>query len=184
MTESFLDRLADWLAPCGLVFLGYSEAVLAPTPRLRVQRPRSHPRPPRHPKGGTRGCGQPHPQPRRPATLPHRGTRTRTAGFDGVHGPAHRAEMAQAGEVAARDGNHAEAVAAFRKAVFLDPDHPVAWFQLASPSGRSRTGAGPGGRTRPRCRAGAVRPERVTAGLDGWAADELAGVLRARLGRP
>jgi chemotaxis methyl-accepting protein methylase len=36
--ESFLDRLADWLAPGGLVFLGYSEAVLAPTPRLRVQR--------------------------------------------------------------------------------------------------------------------------------------------------
>jgi chemotaxis protein methyltransferase CheR len=35
---SFLDRLADWLAPGGLVFLGYSEAVLAPTPRLRVQR--------------------------------------------------------------------------------------------------------------------------------------------------
>ena len=36
--ESFLDRLADWLAPGGLVFLGYSEAVLAPTRRLRVQR--------------------------------------------------------------------------------------------------------------------------------------------------
>jgi chemotaxis protein methyltransferase CheR len=36
--ESFLDRLTDWLAPDGLVFLGYSEAVLAPTPRLRVQR--------------------------------------------------------------------------------------------------------------------------------------------------
>ena len=38
VTESFLDRLAGWLAPGGLVFLGYSEAVLAPTPRLRVQR--------------------------------------------------------------------------------------------------------------------------------------------------
>jgi len=36
--ESFLDRLADWLTPDGLVFLGYSEAVMAPTPRLRVQR--------------------------------------------------------------------------------------------------------------------------------------------------
>jgi chemotaxis methyl-accepting protein methylase len=37
VTGHFLDRLAGWVAPGGLVFLGYSEAVLAPTPRLRVE---------------------------------------------------------------------------------------------------------------------------------------------------
>jgi len=37
-TESFLDRLSSWLTPGGLVFLGYSEAMLAPTDRLRLDR--------------------------------------------------------------------------------------------------------------------------------------------------
>ena len=83
-------------------------------------------------------------------------------------GPLTAAEMAEAGEAAARDGDHAGAVVAFRKAVFLDPDHPVAWFQL----GIALAALG-------RCDPGALQ-----AGLDGWAADELAGVLRARLGRP
>ena len=41
-------------------------------------------------------------------------------------GPLTATEMAEAGEAAARDGDHAGAVVAFRKAVFLDPDHPVA----------------------------------------------------------
>jgi Flp pilus assembly protein TadD len=93
--------------------------------------------------------------------------------------------MAEAGEVAARDGDHAGAVVAFRKAVFLDPDHPAAWFQLGDALGAVEDR---GGARRAylaalaaldRCDHGAV-----TAGLDGWAADELAGMLRARLGRP
>ena len=95
------------------------------------------------------------------------------------------AEMAEAGEAAARDGDHAGAVVAFRKAVFLDPDHPVAWFQLGVALGavQDRRGA------RRAYAAALAALERcdqaaVQAGLDGWAADELAAVLRARLGRP
>jgi hypothetical protein len=38
VTESFLDRLSTWLTPGGLVFLGYSETMLAPTDRLRLDR--------------------------------------------------------------------------------------------------------------------------------------------------
>ena len=93
--------------------------------------------------------------------------------------------MAAAGEVAARRGDHAGAVAAFRKAVFLDPDQPGAWFQLGVALGavRDRRGAR---RAYAAALAALERCDRraVQAGLDGWAADELAGVLRAKLGRP
>jgi chemotaxis methyl-accepting protein methylase len=121
VSGAFLDRLVDWLAPDGLIFLGYSEAVLAPTDRLRVE---------------------------------------------------------WIGETNALR-------AAFRKAVFLDPDHAVAWFQLGLALGavEDRRGAS-------RAYAAALAAldrcdrEAVQAGLDGWPADELAGVLRAKLGRP
>jgi Flp pilus assembly protein TadD len=100
-------------------------------------------------------------------------------------GPLTAAEMAEAGEAAARDGDHAGAVVAFRKAVFLDPDHPVAWFQLGVALGAVKD---PRGARRAYAAAlaalGRCDPGALQAGLDGWAADELAGVLRARLGRP
>ena len=95
------------------------------------------------------------------------------------------AEMAADGEVAARRGDHAAAVAAFRKAVFLDPDQPGAWFQLGVTLGairdrrRARRAYATALAALERCDRRAVQ-----AGLDGWAADELAGVLRAKLGRP
>jgi chemotaxis methyl-accepting protein methylase len=196
-TESFLDRLADWLAPGGLVFLGYSEAVLAPTPRLRVQRlgathalrvaPTDGFGRPEEP--GVEGAGglwtAPPPQPGDRLRSPTGGPATGPPGPTASTGPVTAAEMAEAGEVAARDGDHAGAVVAFRKAVFLDPDHPAAWFQLGVALGavEDRRGArrayAAALAALERCDQGAV-----TAGLDGWAADELAGVLRARLGRP
>jgi hypothetical protein len=76
-------------------------------------------------------------------------------------------------------------VAAFRKAVFLDPDQPVAWFQLGLALGAvqdqrgARRAFAAALAALERCDQGAVRD-----GLDGWAAGELAGVLRAKLGRP
>jgi chemotaxis methyl-accepting protein methylase len=229
VTESFLDRLAGWLAPGGLVFLGYSEAVLAPTPRLRVQRlgptyalqvapgegfgiPGSGSKGPgwegtglekprlersgglwttgdaqltgrlRSPTGGpgTGGSG---------SRVPTGGPGTEPPGSgtprEAEARPPTAAEMAADGEVAARRGDHAAAVAAFRKAVFLDPDQPGAWFQLGVALGavRDRRGAR---RAYAAALAALERCDRraVQAGLDGWAADELAGVLRAKLGRP
>ena len=202
--DSFLDRLADWLAPDGLVFLGYSEAVLAPTPRLRVQRlgpahalrvvpGTTHGPVPGKLPGGLWTTASPEPGGglRSPTGGPGTGSPGSKAptgpptASAGASRPTTAAEMAQAGELAARLGNHAEAVAAFRKSVFLDPDHPVAWFQLGVALGavQDRRGArrayAAALAALERCDQAAVR-----AGLDGWAADELAGVLRARLGRP
>ena len=190
VTESFLDRLAGWLAPGGLVFLGYSEAVLAPTPRLRVQRLGPTYALQVAPGEGFGGLWTTEP--------PNSGGRLRSPtggpGSDGSGSrapgeaearPTTAAEMAAAGEVAARRGDHAAAVAAFRKAVFLDPDQPGAWFQLGVALGavRDRRGAR---RAYAAALAALERCDRraVQAGLDGWAADELAGVLRAKLGRP
>jgi CheR methyltransferase, SAM binding domain len=135
--DSFLDRLADWLAPGGLVFLGYSEAVLAPTPRFQVQRlgPTHALRAAsREEPGGLWATAPPRPGDR--LGSPTGGTRHGTTGFDGVHGPAHRRGDAEAGEAAARDGDHAGAVVAFRKAVFLDPTTPWPGSSWASPWGR------------------------------------------------
>jgi chemotaxis methyl-accepting protein methylase len=160
---SFLDRLAGWLAPGGLVFLGYSEAVLSPTARLTVERVG-----PAHalrvvPEGAaTGGAGE-------PAT---------------AEGPATAGAELAAGAVAVGRGDLLAAVAAFRRAVFLDPDRPAAWFQLgmaleavAGPRGAGRAYAAALAALE-RCDRAAVEAE-----LDGWAAGELAGVLRAKLAR-
>jgi chemotaxis methyl-accepting protein methylase len=157
VSESFLDRLAGWLPPDGLVFLGYSEAMLAPTGRLRVEQ-----------VGSTFAL----------RVVPERSS-------EAPAGAVTAAEMAVVGEVAAGGGDLAGAVAAFRKAVFLDPDQPVAWFRLGLALGavQDRRGArrafAAALAALERCDQGAVRD-----GLDGWAAGELAGVLRAKLGRP
>jgi tetratricopeptide (TPR) repeat protein len=181
VTQSFLDRLAGWLAPGGLVFLGYSEAVLAPTDRLRIER-----------LGDTHAL----------RVVPNRSGRLRSpTGELGAEPPGSRvpggpatvaddepataADMAEAGAVAAARGDPEAAVVAFRKAVFLDPDQPAAWFQLGLALGavQDRRGArrayAAALAALERCDQGAVR-----AGLDGWPAGELAGVLRAKLGRP
>jgi chemotaxis methyl-accepting protein methylase len=182
VSASFLDRLAGWLPPDGLVFLGYSEAMLAPTGRLRVEQ-----------VGDTFALRVvPERSPGGPSSPPAGRLRSPTgglaAGAVGLGAPAEAAtaaEMAVAGEVAAGGGDLAGAVAAFRKAVFLDPDQPVAWFQLGLALGavKDRRGArrafAAALAALERCDQGAVRD-----GLDGWAAGELADVLRAKLGRP
>jgi Flp pilus assembly protein TadD len=90
--------------------------------------------------------------------------------------------MAAAGEAATTQGDPMAAVAAFRKAVFLDPDRPVAWFRLGLALGalRDRRGAqrayGAALAALERCDRSAVQ-----ADLDGWGPDDLAGVLRAKL---
>jgi chemotaxis methyl-accepting protein methylase len=161
VTESFLDRLAGWLPPDGLAFLGYSEAMLAPTGRLRVEQVgnafalrvvpegRSEglwttPRTPTPASGGlwTTRSSPPAGRLRSPTGGPD-------AGAAGSGAPAGAAEMAVAGEVAAGGGDLAGAVAAFRKAVFLDRTSRSRGSSSGWPSGRSRTSAGPAGPMRP-----------------------------------
>jgi tetratricopeptide (TPR) repeat protein len=94
------------------------------------------------------------------------------------------ADMIEAGVVAAAGGDPRGAVAAFRRAVFLEPDRPAAWFQLGlaleAVAGRqgARRAYAAALAALERCDQGAVEAE-----LDGWRAGELAGVLRAKLGR-
>jgi chemotaxis methyl-accepting protein methylase len=188
VAESFLTRLAGWLAPGGLVFLGYSETVLPATRGLRADV-----------VGGTHvlragddGAGEPRglwtttatPS---PAGLPsHAGApHSGGPGSRPPGGPATAADMAAAGELAVAQGDPAAAVAAFRKAVFLDPDRPVAWFRLGLALGavQDRRGAH---RAYAAALAALERCDRAALGadLDGWGADELAAVLRTRLERP
>jgi chemotaxis protein methyltransferase CheR len=191
VAESFLLRLAGWLAPDGLVFLGYSETVLPPTRGL-------------HPdvvggahvlRAADKGEGEPrgvwttahaHPQ----AGLPSRagapesgGAGSRPSADRGSRSePATAADMAAAGERSLAQGDPAAAVAAFRKAVFLDPDRPAVWFRLGLALGavQDRRGAH-------RAYAAALAalercdPAALSADLDGWGADDLAGVLRGKL---
>ena len=200
VTESFLDRLAGWLAPGGLVFLGYSEAVLAPTPRLRVQR-----------LGPTyalqvapgEGFGGPGSGPEEPEGLWTTGTPSSPAGYAPPPG-----DPAAAGRVRGRPGNPSR-----------DPRPRPRWRRLGRPRRAGGTMLAPWPRSGRRCswtrisrvpgsssgwpwgRSGTVGGPRrayaaalvalercdrraVQAGLDGWAVDALAGVLRAKLGRP
>lgn len=188
VAESFLTRLAGWLAPGGLVFLGYAETVLPATRGLRADV-----------VGGTHvlragddGAGEPRglwttaatPS---PAGLPSHAGAPHSGGPSSrpPGGPATAADMAAAGELAADRGDPAAAVAAFRKAVFLDPDRPVAWFRLGLALGavQDRRGAH---RAYAAALAALVRCDQaaLSADLDGWGADELAAVLRTRLERP
>jgi chemotaxis methyl-accepting protein methylase len=168
VAESFLDRLAGWLAPGGLVFLGYSEAVLAPTPAC-ASSGRGHVRAPGSPGEGSRGRGNGtrgavdsrRLRFRQSATLPHRGARRGTAGSGtpdsavgaeppGSSTPGSAGAMAAAGELAAGRGGHAGAVAAFRRRSSWTPTSRPPGSSSGWPSGRSTTGGGRGGRTRPR----------------------------------
>jgi chemotaxis methyl-accepting protein methylase len=175
---AFLDRLGHWLAPGGTVFLGYSETLLGPAGRLRVER-----------LGDAYGLralppGTP-PRPRGPQPRPPAPSRPAPADAAATGGAGEAVAMAAAGEAAAARGDPGAAVTAFRKAVFLDPDQPGAWFQLGlaleavpDPRGAHRAYAAALAALG-RCDPGAVR-----TGLDGWPPDQLAGVLRARLERP
>jgi chemotaxis methyl-accepting protein methylase len=171
---AFLERLAGWLAPGGVVFLGYSETITASSGRLQVER-----------LGEAYALRQvpqaPAPPPRPvPAPLP---------AWSAPTAPPGEAEealaMVAAGEAAAARGDLDTAVGAFRKAAYLDPDHPIAHFQLGlaldasgHPRGARRAYAAALGAL------GRADPGSVEAGLEGWRAGELAAALRARLREP
>jgi chemotaxis methyl-accepting protein methylase len=190
VARAFLDRLAAWLAPGGLVFLGYSEAVLPPTDRLRVTRVGSahalRVAPQRAPEGpGGLWTAPPRSRPDR-LRSPSGGPGADRAGSR-APGDADLAAAgeAEAGAAAAGRGDLGAAVAAFRRAVFLDPDRPGTWFQLGlaleATAGRvgARRAYAAALAALERCDQGTVR-----ADLDGWPAEELVEVLRAKLAGP
>ncbi|HEV8374257.1 MAG TPA: CheR family methyltransferase [Actinomycetota bacterium] len=174
---AFMDRLGTWLAPGGAVFLGYSETLTAPTGRLRVEQLGDawvlrRPAP-------TSGAGAA-PARRRPQATP---VRAEVAGA-GAAGTPEALAMVAAGEAAAARGDLGSAVGDFRKAVYLDPDQPIAHFQLGL-----ALEAGGDVRSARRAYAAALGaldrcdPETVATGLEGWRPSELGAVLRDKLAK-
>jgi chemotaxis protein methyltransferase CheR len=124
---AFLDRLIPWMPPSGYLFLGYSESLWQVTDRFRLvnlwdafayQRADVQPRkslPPLAAKD----------------QAPSRKSPPPLGGEGRVGAAAHEvATLLAAGEAAAGAGDASRAVTAFRKAAYLDPDHPLAHFQL------------------------------------------------------
>ena len=123
---AFLDRVAERLPVNGHLFLGYSESLWQVSDRFQLMRlgeafayqlAGAAPAP-----AAAARRTPPPPTPERPARRP-RPTREPVATESSV-------ELMAAGEAALGTGEHAAAIAAFRKAVFIDPDHPVAHLNL------------------------------------------------------
>jgi chemotaxis methyl-accepting protein methylase len=134
---AFLDRLRATLPPTAHLFLGYSESLWQVTDRFQLvrlgdafaYRPATGvtkaPAPPR-PQAPTRPA-----PPRTPASPPRESRRRARPAPVAEPVPQRSAvELMAAGEAALDRGEHAEAVSAFRKAAYLDPDHPIAHLNL------------------------------------------------------
>jgi chemotaxis methyl-accepting protein methylase len=135
---AFLERLVKQLSPSAHLFLGYSESLWQVTDRFVLVRlgdafayrpavpgmtsPPARPTPPDAPAPTRR------PRPARidPAEAPRP---KRTPAADRETQPSALELMAE-GEAALDRGDHTGAVTAFRKAVYLDPDHPMAHLNL------------------------------------------------------
>jgi chemotaxis protein methyltransferase CheR len=176
---AFLDRLIPWMSRDSYLFLGYSESLWQVTDRFRLanlgdafayQKAGVHPRksPPRPAGEGVVQAGKSPP----PLT---------GEGRVGAADPE-VATLLAAGEAAAGAGDANRAVAAFRKAVYLDPDHPLAHFQLglALEAAGDRTAAR---RAYAAARAAIARCDtaRVEAALEGYRLAALEDVLRFKL---
>jgi chemotaxis protein methyltransferase CheR len=114
---AFLDRLVPWMAPNGYLFLGYSESLWQVTERFRLV---------------NLGGAFAYQQATAPADMPRAATPTTYAPAPRLEavGPSEVAMLLADGEAATVGGQPDRAVAAFRKAAYLDPDHPLAHFQL------------------------------------------------------
>ena len=144
---AFLHRLASHLTSSGILFLGYSESLWQVTERFQlvrlgdafVYRPasptsrREEPAPPR-PPARPEPAPTPAPPPLWRAQRPTTGTPLSNAEAEpapvAVSTAAGVVELLAEGEAALGRGDHAAAVTAFRKAAFVDPDHPLTHLNL------------------------------------------------------
>jgi len=175
---AFLDRLIPWMSPSGYLFLGYSESLWQVTDRFQLvnlgdafayQKSGAQPKKSAPPPGDGEAHARKSPPP--------------PAG-EGRVGAADRevATLLAAGESAAGAGDAGRAVTAFRKAAYLDPDHPLAHFQLGlalEASGDARAAR----RAYAAARAAIARCDtaRVEAALEGYRLAALEDVLRIKL---
>jgi chemotaxis methyl-accepting protein methylase len=133
----FVNRLSDWLAPGGHLFLGYSESLWLVSQRFHLAQLgdafayRNGPAGPLRP--ANRSVPEPSSVSSPPAPASHRGAISSLppaqarlpAGSEGDP-PG----LMAVGEAAMGAQDYAAAVTAFRKAAYLDPDQPVAYLSL------------------------------------------------------
>jgi chemotaxis protein methyltransferase CheR len=170
---AFLDRLIPWMPPNGYLFLGYSESLWQVTDRFQLV------------NLGDAFAYQPAAAPLKTSisqkSIPQKSPSP--LGEGRVEAPDPEvATLLAAGEAAAGAGDAPHAVAAFRKAVYLDPDHPLAHFQLGlalEASGDRRAAR----RAYAAARAAIARCDtaRVEAALEGYRLGALEDVLRFKL---
>jgi chemotaxis protein methyltransferase CheR len=164
-----VGRLVGCLPPGGHLFLGFSETLDPGTPGLDLVR-----------IGAAfvyrRRSARARPAARRPA--PHRAVRP-----EPVQPAAEPLRLLADGERAFAAGDPATAIRAFRKAVYLEPDGPVGYFQLGTALEHS-------GDRREALRAFAAasaalarsHPSATLAGLEGYSSAELGRAIAAKLG--
>jgi chemotaxis protein methyltransferase CheR len=174
---AFLERLQRRIARDASLFLGFSESLWQVSDLFRLVR------------AGDAFLYERNDAPMRTtrASHPEGGTATIRAVTSPVTRPAPADPMPDtrglltAGEAAARDGDHAGAAAAFRRAAFLDPDDPMAHFQL----GLALDALGDP-RSARRAYASALRTLRdrgLESILGGYRTSDLTALLRDKLGR-
>lgn len=187
---AFLERLARWLPADGYLFLGYSESLWQVTDVFKlvrfgdafVYRP-----------AGARETPAPTPPPV-PARVrkeppieraPGRATATERLAAERTAREAlpDVVEVLSAGEAAVAAGDHEAAVAAFRKAAYLDPDHPIPHLHLALALEAAGHEAA-AGRAYAAARAAVDRADvaAVEAALEGYRMEELVRLLDSKLG--
>jgi chemotaxis protein methyltransferase CheR len=157
--EACVERLAGSLTPGGHLFLGFSESLARGTSGLELTR-----------------IGDAFVYRKGTAPAPGTAAPRRRA-------PANPLRLLAEGERAFAAGNAAGAVRAFRKVTYLDPDHPVGYFQL----GTALEHAGDHREARRAFAAARSALERsdpaaVLPGLKGYTAAELGRAIAAKLG--
>jgi chemotaxis protein methyltransferase CheR len=179
---TFLDRLAARLPASGHLFLGYSESLWQVSDRFHMLR-----------LGDAfayqSGPAAPSPPAMAPAPAPS-APRSRERPV-----PAPRPEVIAEpspssvdlmadGEAALGRGDHAEAIAAFRRAAFVDPDHPIAYLNLglalevSGDEGAARRAYAAARAALDRCDTAAVETT-----LEGYHLDDLVRLLDRKVAR-
>lgn len=195
---AFLERLARWMPPDGYLFLGYSESLWQVTDVFKlvrlgdsfVYRPAGAPAPkPERVLSAEKADSRPflHSKPeKRSAASPRKGPSASARAASekkAVEALPDVGSLLAAGEAAAAAGEYDAAVTAYRKAAYLEPDHPIPHLHL----GLALEAAGNAAAARRAYAAARVAVDRcdtaaVEAALGGYRLDELVGLLDAKLG--
>lgn len=193
---AFLERLARWMPPDGYLFLGYSESLWQVTDVFKlvrlgdsfVYRPAGEPtaaaKAKPEPKADKRATGAPRPaKAAAPARKGPSASARAASEKKAVEALPDVGSLLAAGEAAASAGDYDTAVTAYRKAAYLEPDHPIPHLHL----GLALEAAGNAAAARRAYAAARVAVDRcdtaaVEAALEGYRLDELVGLLDAKLG--